>query len=158
MIEVPGPIDFGERRASELGRRAQRLRQANATRKQTGARVGRQSEFADVRVPRGVQQQEDDLLGRNLLLEARFFGLRFYFGVRVTGVKLLAFAVSVGLTAMVGAVWAYYESFIYPQFAFDPLITIAVVLMEKSSSNRSMQPGSWSTLSCMPELVDHPPA
>jgi branched-chain amino acid transport system permease protein len=50
-------------------------------------------------------------------------------GVRVTGVKLLAFAVSVGLTAMVGAVWAYYESFIYPQFAFDPLITIAVVLM-----------------------------
>jgi branched-chain amino acid transport system permease protein len=50
-------------------------------------------------------------------------------GVRVTGIKLLAFAVSAGLTAMVGAVWAYYESFIYPQFAFDPLITIAVVLM-----------------------------
>ncbi len=50
-------------------------------------------------------------------------------GVRVTGVKLLAFAVSVGLTAMVGAVWAYYEGFIYPQFAFDPLITVAIVLM-----------------------------
>lgn len=50
-------------------------------------------------------------------------------GVRVTGVKVLAFSVSVGLTAMVGAVWAYYESFIYPQFAVDPLITIAVVLM-----------------------------
>jgi branched-chain amino acid transport system permease protein len=50
-------------------------------------------------------------------------------GVRVTGVKLLVFAVSVGLTAMVGAVWAYYESFIYPQFAIDPLITIAIVLM-----------------------------
>ncbi|MDX6227446.1 MAG: hypothetical protein QOI76_836 [Frankiales bacterium] len=50
-------------------------------------------------------------------------------GVRVTGVKVLAFAVSVGLTAMVGGVWAYYESFIYPQFAVDPLITIAVVLM-----------------------------
>ncbi len=49
--------------------------------------------------------------------------------MRVTGVKLLVFAVSVGLTAMVGAVWAYYESFIYPQFAIDPLITIAVVLM-----------------------------
>jgi branched-chain amino acid transport system permease protein len=44
-------------------------------------------------------------------------------------VKLLVFAVSVGLTAMVGAVWAYYESFIYPQFAIDPLITIAIVLM-----------------------------
>jgi branched-chain amino acid transport system permease protein len=50
-------------------------------------------------------------------------------GVRVTGVKVLVFAVSVGLTAMVGAVWAYYESFIYPQFAIDPLITIAIVLM-----------------------------
>jgi branched-chain amino acid transport system permease protein len=50
-------------------------------------------------------------------------------GVHVTGVKVLAFCVSVGITAMVGGVWAYYESFIYPQFAFDPLITIAVVLM-----------------------------
>lgn len=50
-------------------------------------------------------------------------------GVPVTGVKVLTFAVSVGLTAMVGGVWAYYESFIYPQFAFDPLITIAIVLM-----------------------------
>ncbi len=46
-------------------------------------------------------------------------------GVRVIGVKLLAFAVSVGLTAMVGGVWAYYEGFIYPQFAVDPLVTIA---------------------------------
>jgi branched-chain amino acid transport system permease protein len=50
-------------------------------------------------------------------------------GVAVTGVKVLAFCVSVGLTAMVGGVWAYYESFIYPQFAVDPLITIAIVLM-----------------------------
>ncbi len=50
-------------------------------------------------------------------------------GVRVAGVKILAFSVSVGITAMAGAVWAYYESFIYPQFAVDPLITIAVVLM-----------------------------
>jgi branched-chain amino acid transport system permease protein len=50
-------------------------------------------------------------------------------GVPVTAVKVLAFAVSVGLTAMVGAVWAYYETFIYPQFAIDPLITIAIVLM-----------------------------
>jgi branched-chain amino acid transport system permease protein len=30
---------------------------------------------------------------------------------------------------MVGAVWAYYQTFIYPQFAVDPLITISVVLM-----------------------------
>jgi branched-chain amino acid transport system permease protein len=50
-------------------------------------------------------------------------------GVRVTGVKVLAFCVSVGLTAVAGGLWAYYESFIYPQFAVDPLVTIAVVLM-----------------------------
>lgn len=50
-------------------------------------------------------------------------------GVHVDGVKMLAFCLSVGITAMVGAVWAAYESFIYPQFAFDPLITIGIVLM-----------------------------
>ncbi len=50
-------------------------------------------------------------------------------GVPVTGVKVLAFSISVGLTAMVGAVWAYYESNIYPQFAVDPLTTVAIVLM-----------------------------
>jgi branched-chain amino acid transport system permease protein len=50
-------------------------------------------------------------------------------GVPAGGVKVLVFSISVGLTAMVGAVWAYYESFIYPQFAVDPLITIAIVLM-----------------------------
>jgi|BarGraNGADG00212_1021973.scaffolds.fasta_scaffold27376_2 branched-chain amino acid transport system permease protein len=50
-------------------------------------------------------------------------------GVHVVGVKLMSFAVSVGLTAMVGGVWAYYEGFIYPQFAVDPLVTIAIVLM-----------------------------
>jgi branched-chain amino acid transport system permease protein len=50
-------------------------------------------------------------------------------GVRVTAVKLLAFAVSCGLVAMIGGVWAYYVGFIYPQFAVDPLITIGMVLM-----------------------------
>jgi branched-chain amino acid transport system permease protein len=50
-------------------------------------------------------------------------------GVRVTAVKLIAFAVSAGLVAMVGGVWAYFVGFIYPQFAFDPLITIGMVLM-----------------------------
>jgi branched-chain amino acid transport system permease protein len=50
-------------------------------------------------------------------------------GVPVTAAKVLAFCVSVGLTTMVGGVWAYYETFIYPQFAVDPLITIAMVLM-----------------------------
>ncbi len=51
------------------------------------------------------------------------------FGVRTTGAKLTAFAASVGLTAMCGGVWAYYISFIYPQFAIDPLISIGTVLM-----------------------------
>jgi branched-chain amino acid transport system permease protein len=50
-------------------------------------------------------------------------------GVRAQAVKLLAFGVSVGLTGMVGAIWAYYEGFVYPQFAVDPLITVAIVLM-----------------------------
>jgi branched-chain amino acid transport system permease protein len=50
-------------------------------------------------------------------------------GVHVQGIKVLAFSVSVGFVAMVGGVWAYYESFIYPQFAIDPIITIGMVLM-----------------------------
>ena len=50
-------------------------------------------------------------------------------GVRTTGVKLIAFAASVGLTGMIGAIWAYYIGFIYPQFAVDPLVTIGAVLM-----------------------------
>jgi branched-chain amino acid transport system permease protein len=50
-------------------------------------------------------------------------------GVHVTGVKVLAFCFSVGIAAMVGGVWGYYEGFIYPQFAVDPLITIGMVLM-----------------------------
>ncbi len=50
-------------------------------------------------------------------------------GERVTLAKLLAFALSTGLTGMVGGVWAYYLGQIYPQFAVDPLITIGMVLM-----------------------------
>ena len=50
-------------------------------------------------------------------------------GVQTEAAKLLTFAVSVGITAMIGGVWAYYESFIYPGFAVDPLITIGMVLM-----------------------------
>lgn len=50
-------------------------------------------------------------------------------GVPTLGVKLLAFSVSVGLMAMAGGIWAYYIGFVYPQFAVDPLITIAIVLM-----------------------------
>jgi len=50
-------------------------------------------------------------------------------GVQVNRVKVLGFAISVGITAMAGGVWAYYEGFVYPQFAVDPLITIGMVLM-----------------------------
>jgi branched-chain amino acid transport system permease protein len=50
-------------------------------------------------------------------------------GIKTTPAKVIAFAVSVGLTGMVGGIWAYYISFIYPQFAVDPLITIGAVLM-----------------------------
>jgi branched-chain amino acid transport system permease protein len=50
-------------------------------------------------------------------------------GVDVTTAKVIAFAVSVGLTAMIGGIWAYYIAFIYPQFAVDPLVTIGAVLM-----------------------------
>jgi branched-chain amino acid transport system permease protein len=50
-------------------------------------------------------------------------------GVHVNGVKMLSFCVSVGLTAMAGGIYASYEFYLYPQYAFDPLITIGVVLM-----------------------------
>jgi uncharacterized protein (UPF0548 family) len=52
----------------------------------TACRLVSQYEFADARILRGVYWQDSELLGRNMLLEARFFGLRFYLGVRVTGV------------------------------------------------------------------------
>jgi uncharacterized protein (UPF0548 family) len=45
-----------------------------------------QYEFADDRILRAVYRGDADLLGRNMLLEGRFYRLRFYFGVRVTGV------------------------------------------------------------------------
>lgn len=51
-------------------------------------------------------------------------------GVNVAVPKLIAFAASAGLSAMMGAVWAYYLSTIYPQFAFDAEFTsMAVVLI-----------------------------
>lgn len=49
-------------------------------------RLVSQYEFADGRILRAVYHGEHELLGRNMLLEARFCGLRFYLGVRVTGV------------------------------------------------------------------------
>ena len=49
-------------------------------------------------------------------------------GVRVTEAKVVTFAVSVGITAMIGAVWAYYIGFVYPQYAVDPLVMIGTIL------------------------------
>jgi branched-chain amino acid transport system permease protein len=50
-------------------------------------------------------------------------------GVRVTGAKLAAWSLHVWLTAMVGGVWAYYLTFIYPESSVDPLVMIGAVLM-----------------------------
>jgi branched-chain amino acid transport system permease protein len=50
-------------------------------------------------------------------------------GVRVTGAKLIAWALSVGLTAMIGGIWGYYLFYIYPESAVDPLVMIGAVLM-----------------------------
>ena len=50
-------------------------------------------------------------------------------GVRVTSAKLIAWGLSVGLTAMIGAIWGYYLFFIYPESAVDPLVMIGAVLM-----------------------------
>ncbi len=49
-------------------------------------------------------------------------------GVRTMWAKALTFAISVGLTAMIGGVWAYYVSNVYPQFAVDPLVMIGSIL------------------------------
>jgi uncharacterized protein (UPF0548 family) len=53
---------------------------------ETACLLVRQYEFADPRILRAVYRAGDDLLGRDMLLEGRFFGLRFYLGVRVTEV------------------------------------------------------------------------
>ena len=42
-------------------------------------------------------------------------------GVPTQPLKIGAFAVSVAITAMAGGVWAYYLTFIEPQYAIDPL-------------------------------------
>jgi branched-chain amino acid transport system permease protein len=50
-------------------------------------------------------------------------------GIRVTGAKLVAWSLMVWITAMVGGVWAYYLTFIYPESSVDPLVMIGAVLM-----------------------------
>ena len=53
---------------------------------ETACRVVGEYEFTDARILRGVYRRDSELLGRNMLLEARFFGLRFYLRVRITEV------------------------------------------------------------------------
>jgi len=53
---------------------------------QIACRMVSEYEFADARIVRAVYRSGDELLGRDMLLEGRFCGLRFYLGVRVTGV------------------------------------------------------------------------
>lgn len=53
---------------------------------ETGCALVREYEFAEPRILRAVYRRGSDLAGRDMLLEGRFFGLRFYLGVRVTGV------------------------------------------------------------------------
>ena len=53
---------------------------------ETARLLVRQYEFAEPRILRAAYRGDDELLGRHMLLEGRFFGLRFYLGVRISGV------------------------------------------------------------------------
>jgi branched-chain amino acid transport system permease protein len=50
-------------------------------------------------------------------------------GVPAVTFKLTAFVVSAALVGMIGGVYGYYVTYIYPQFVVDPLIGISMVLM-----------------------------
>jgi branched-chain amino acid transport system permease protein len=50
-------------------------------------------------------------------------------GVPTGKYKLVAFVVSAALVGMIAGVWGYYQGYIYPAFAFDPLVSISMVLM-----------------------------
>ncbi|MEV7345896.1 branched-chain amino acid ABC transporter permease [Streptomyces sp. NPDC093544] len=59
-------------------------------------------------------------------------------GVQTELVKMAAFALSAGLTAGFGAVWAYYITYVYPPFAFDPLLSLGAVLMAFLGGRRTL--------------------
>jgi branched-chain amino acid transport system permease protein len=50
-------------------------------------------------------------------------------GVPTKSYKMIAFVLSAGMAGMVGGVYGYYVTYIYPQFAVDPLISIGAALM-----------------------------
>jgi uncharacterized protein (UPF0548 family) len=51
---------------------------------QMACKLVSQYEFADGRILRAVYRGDQELVGRDMLLEGRFCGLRFYLGVRIT--------------------------------------------------------------------------
>lgn len=53
---------------------------------ETACQLVRRYEFTEPSLLRAVYRDDDELLGRDMLLEGRFFRLRFYLGVRVTAV------------------------------------------------------------------------
>jgi branched-chain amino acid transport system permease protein len=50
-------------------------------------------------------------------------------GVRTGTSKLTAFVISAFFIGMIGAMYAYFIGSIYPQYAFDPALSITIVLM-----------------------------
>lgn len=50
-------------------------------------------------------------------------------GVRTGSSKLIAFIISAFFTGMIGAGYAYFLGSIYPQYVFDPALSITIVLM-----------------------------
>lgn len=50
-------------------------------------------------------------------------------GVPTRTFKLTAFIVSAALVGMIGGVYGYYVTYIYPQFVVDPLVGLSMVLM-----------------------------
>jgi len=50
-------------------------------------------------------------------------------GIATGPYKMAAFAISAGLVGMIGGVYGYYVTYVYPQFVIDPLVGISMVLM-----------------------------
>lgn len=59
-------------------------------------------------------------------------------GVQTETVKMLAFCSSAGFTAAFGAIWAYYITFVSPGFAFDPILSLSVILFAFLGGVRSL--------------------
>jgi branched-chain amino acid transport system permease protein len=58
-------------------------------------------------------------------------------GVNATGLKIWAFAISAFFAGVVGGIYAYYRSYIHPDFIFDVNISVLVVLMALLGGRKS---------------------